>query len=220
MKPSKPFKLVVFDMDGVLVDVESSWMFVHQAFGVDNEVNHLRYLRGEISYQEFLDSDISLWGRVPLSLIEEILAKIPLMPGAEETLKALRSEGVKTAIISSGLEPLAKRIQKKLSIDYVYANRLLIDGEGYLTGRGEAIVEPRRKLEVLEKLASSLGLKLSSCAVVGDSCFDAPMLKAAGLGVAFNPKDEEAEKAADLVIRGKNLRAVLPPILGWRRKPR
>ncbi|RLI29707.1 MAG: phosphoserine phosphatase [Candidatus Hecatellales archaeon] len=212
-KPVKPLRLAVFDMDGVLVDVESSWMFVHEAFKVDNEDNYRRYFSGEIGYQEFLDSDIRLWGRVPLAKIEEILAKVPLMPGARETIETLKGKGFLTAIISSGLEPLALRLKRQLGLDYVYANRLIVDGEGYLTGKGESVVEPKRKLEVLERLTEQLGLKPCNCAVVGDSFYDAPMLKAAGLGIAFNPKDEVVERAADVVVRGKNLKAVLKPIL-------
>ena len=212
MRKAEPIRLVVFDMDGVLADVDSSWMFVHQAFNVSNELNYQRYVRGEIGYQEFLNSDIRLWGRVTLQRIEEILAEIPLMPGAEETVKALKLRKVKTAIISSGLEPLAKRIQRELTIDHVYANRLLVDEDGFLTGEGEALVEPKEKLKVLMEVSSRLGLRLSECAVVGDSLFDIPMLKAAGVGIAFNPKDKEVSEAADFVVEEKNLKAVLPPI--------
>ena len=56
-------ELVVFDMDGVLVDFDSSWMMVHRAFGTDNEESFQRYIRGEISFEEFMRSDIGKWGR-------------------------------------------------------------------------------------------------------------------------------------------------------------
>ena len=37
-------KMVVFDMDGVLVDIDSSWQLIHKAFNADNEENFQRYL--------------------------------------------------------------------------------------------------------------------------------------------------------------------------------
>ena len=39
-------------MDGVLVDVGSSWKFVHREFGTDNEDNLRKYVDGEIDYFE------------------------------------------------------------------------------------------------------------------------------------------------------------------------
>jgi hypothetical protein len=30
-------KMAVFDMDGVLVDIDSSWQLIHRAFGTDND---------------------------------------------------------------------------------------------------------------------------------------------------------------------------------------
>ncbi|GAG35915.1 unnamed protein product, partial [marine sediment metagenome] len=53
-------KMVVFDLDGVLVDIDSSWQTIHRAFGVDNEENFQKHLRNEIDYREFMRSDIGL----------------------------------------------------------------------------------------------------------------------------------------------------------------
>ena len=41
----KGLKMIVFDMDGVLVDIESSWEFVHKAFKVDGNENLEKYLQ-------------------------------------------------------------------------------------------------------------------------------------------------------------------------------
>jgi len=54
-------RLVVFDMDGVLADVESSWVYVHRHFGVNNDHSLFAYLRGEIDDLEFIRRDINLW---------------------------------------------------------------------------------------------------------------------------------------------------------------
>ena len=41
-------RLVVFDMDGVLVDAYSSWVLVHQHYGTQNEDSLRAFLQGEI----------------------------------------------------------------------------------------------------------------------------------------------------------------------------
>lgn len=213
MKPVRGVKLAVFDLDGVLVDIDSSWMMVHRAFGVDNEANFQRYKQGEINFQEFMRSDIALWGARNLSEVKAVLDQAPLMPGAHETIKALKKAGCQTAIISSGISLLAERVQALLSIDYVLANRILADEEGKLTGDGEAQVELGRKLEAFERLTRRLGLKPYHGAVVGDSRWDIPMFKVSAISVAFNPKDDEAARAADFVVKGKNLKTVLAYLL-------
>ena len=103
-------QMVVFDMDGVLVDIDSSWQTIHRAFGVDNEDNFRGHLQGEIDYLEFMQSDIELWGSVHRDQIQRILEHVPLMEGVKETFNQLQLAGKSTAIISSGLELLAGAI--------------------------------------------------------------------------------------------------------------
>jgi len=203
-------ELVVFDMDGVLVDIDSSWMMVHRAFGTDNEEGFQRYIRGEISFEEFMRSDIGKWGRATVEQIKSILDRAPLMPGAKETIKTLREAGYQTAIVSSGISLLAERVQAELGINYALANRLIFDGEGRLTGDGEALVELQGKLKALERLTAQLGITPAQTAIVGDSRFDVSMFRASALSIAFNPKDGEVERSADVVVRGKDLRLILP----------
>jgi len=206
----KNIKLVVFDLDGVLVESESSWQALHDAFSVDNEENFQRYLRGEIDYREFMRSDIRLWGNASREEIVKILDRVQLMKGAKETVEKLSRAGYKTAIISSGISLLADRVKDQLGIGRSYANRILFDDEGRLTGEAEALVTLLNKDDVLRRLAASEGLKTSECAVVGDSRFDVAMFKEAGFGISFNSKDELVREAADSVIEQKDLRAILP----------
>ena len=60
MKPSKNFRkpsLILFDMDGVLVDTISSWSFIHQHYGLNNEASVKAYVKGEIDDSEFIRRD-------------------------------------------------------------------------------------------------------------------------------------------------------------------
>ncbi len=203
-------KLVVFDLDGVLVESESSWQALHDAFSVDNEENFQRYLRGEIDYREFMRSDIRLWGNASREEIVMMLGRVRLMNGAKETIEKLRRAGYKTAIISSGISLLADRVKDQLGIVRSYANSLRFDEDGRLTGEAEELVTLLNKDDVLKRLAASEGLEPLECAVVGDSKFDVAMFKEAGFSIAFNSKDELVKEAADSVVEEKDLRAILP----------
>lgn len=55
------FKFVAFDLDGVLVDTFSSWVWMHKHFDVNNDHSLYAYQRGEIDYLEFMRRDIQLW---------------------------------------------------------------------------------------------------------------------------------------------------------------
>jgi HAD superfamily PSPase-like hydrolase len=209
-------RMVVFDMDGVLADIESSWQTVHRAFKVNNEANFQKHLRNEMDYREFMRSDIGLWGKPHITRIKAVLDQARLMKGAKETIMALRTTGIKTAIISSGIMTLAERIKEELGIDHVFANKLLTDEAGYLVGEGEEAVNLQNKGVVLEELCRVEGLQLADCAVVGDSRFDVPLFEKAGLSIAFNAQDRWVREAADVVIDDRDLRKILPVIFNGR----
>ena len=212
-KPHSNVRIVVFDMDGVLVDVKSSWQFVHEAFGKNNLRNLKKYESGEMTYGQLVESDIALWGHVHLDRIKNILTKIPVMPGAKQTFECLRNACFKTALISAGISILAERLQATLGLDYVFANEVLADQQGFLTGDGVVAVILLEKLKVLNELSTREGFSLAECAVVGDSSYDIPMFRKAGLSIAFNSEEKNVQKAADIIIEKKDLQEILPYLI-------
>lgn len=203
-------KLVIFDMDGVLVDIDSSWHHVHHKLNVDSTKNLQKYLAAEIDYSEFMRRDIRLWGRCHIDDIRNMFSNVPLMNGAKATAQELKNRGYKLAILSAGISLLAERVQKELEIDYVFANKLSIDKDGYLTGEGEAMVDLLSKEISLIKLIEYAGVNANQCVALGDSEFDVPMFKCVGLSIAFNSSDDSTKKAADKIVEIKDLRAILP----------
>jgi phosphoserine phosphatase len=202
--------MVVFDLDGVLVNIDSSWGRIHKAYGVDNDVNFQKHLKAEIDFKEFMRSDIRLWNKPHVDAIKKILDTAPLMKGAIETIKTLKKKGYKTAIISSGISILAERVKDELGIDYSYANKLLVREDGRLTGEGEEVVALLKKDFVLKKLVEIEEIDSKQCVAIGDSRFDLSLFMNAGLTIAFNPKDTLVREAADLVIEEPDLRKILP----------
>ncbi|MHB1434985.1 MAG: HAD-IB family phosphatase [Thermoplasmata archaeon] len=205
-------RLAAFDMDGTLVDVASSWRVVHDAFDDHNDEALRLFLENRIDDREFIRSDIRKWRahrpRLSTADLEEILGRVPLMPGATELFDRLRSRGVATAIISGGIDLLARRIGRELGVDHILANGVETTAEGRLTGEGIVRVPIRDKESVLAALQAATGIPPGATASVGNSEIDAGLFRRSRLGIAFLPEDETVRRAAGRVVERKDLREV------------
>lgn len=208
--------LVVFDMDGVIIDTISSWKYIHDYFGTSNDHSVDDYLKGNIDDLEFIRRDALLWqenGRpITKNKLVEIVSDVPLMKGAEECIDLLKKNNIKTAIVSAGLDVLADIVTEKLEIDYVFCNGVKADDNGFLTGEGILQVELMYKDKKVIELSKELSIPLEKIASVGNSCFDIPMFEVSGLGIAFNPDDDCVRKAADYIVEGRDLTKIIPII--------
>jgi phosphoserine phosphatase len=206
-------KLVALDMDGTLVDVASSWRVVHDHFGDHNDEGLRLFLQDRIDDHEFIRMDIRVWWKHAPELtvgdLEAILAKVPLMPGARELVKGLHARGARTAIVSGGLDLLARRVGQELGIDVVLANGVRVTPEGRLTGEGIVRVPIHDKEGVLAALQAQLGVSPAETAGVGNSEIDIGLFRRSRVGVAFLPEDEAVRRAATTTITERNLARVL-----------
>jgi phosphoserine phosphatase len=206
-------EFVAFDMDGTLVDVASSWAEVHRFFGENNDEGLRLFLAGQIDDEEFIRRDVAIWKRHRPDLtadeVEEILEAVPLMPGAEELFRELKRRHITTAIVSGGLDLLARRLGRELAIDLTLANGLRVDATGHLTGEGIVRVPVMRKEAVVAQLQQQLGVPTESSAAVGNSEIDVGMFRRSSVGIAFLPDDPQVTAGATHVIREKDLRRVL-----------
>ncbi len=212
-----PLELVAFDMDGTLVDVESSWAEVHHYFHDSNEKALQAFLHDEIDDVEFARRDVALWKTheptMGLQHLRRILDRVPLMPGATELLRALKDRSVTTAIISGGIDVLAERLGRTLGIDVVLAN-------GFETDRVGRLLSPRIRVPikgkegVLRHLQGRLHIPPERTASVGNSEIDVGLFRASRLGVAFCPEDAEVRAHASHVVEERDLRRVIPLLVG------
>jgi phosphoserine phosphatase len=189
-------RLVVFDMDSTLVQGEVIDELAKEA-GVASQVAAITAaaMQGEMDFKESLARRVALLRGLDKKVLPRTAEKLVLTEGAERVTRTLKKLGYKIGIISGGFDYFGKYLQKKLGIDYVFANVLEI-AEGKLTGRitGEIIDGPK-KAEILKTIATVENISLEQTIAVGDGANDLPMISVAGLGVAFHAKPVVKENA-------------------------
>ncbi|MCL4335018.1 MAG: HAD-IB family phosphatase [Candidatus Thermoplasmatota archaeon] len=212
-------KLVAFDMDGVLTKHASSWRFVHDVLGVNNNHNLKRYREGLISYQDFLNSDIELWVEKFPGIrkidIMQILSSVPIRDDISQAISLLRSAGAMVVIISGGISWLTDILNEKAEFDQRYANEILTDSDGLILPEGKVVVDPKRKDAILRYVQEELNIDRDETASVGDSNLDTAMFDLSSLGIFFSyndlsgdqmpPSSDIIEKTADVCIRSGRL---------------
>ncbi len=207
-------RLVVFDVDGTLTQHSSVWWRLHELFGTTKEgrLYFDQYFAGEINYTQWADYDAALWKGKPVSRVMEIIAATKLVLGVRETIATLNDHGIKTAILSGGLDVMADDIGQRAGIEYVLTNKLG-HKDGVLTGTIENIVGWADKAEHIHTILDHFGMTLEETAFVGDGRNDMSVLSVVGFSIAFNPEDQEVADTAQVVIRENDFRAILPHII-------
>lgn len=184
-------RLVVFDMDSTLIEQEVIDL-IAASIGLEAEVSAIttRAMNGELDFSSSFRERCKLLKGVDAEIFTKLRDVIKPTKGVRGLIKALQRMGCKTAVLSGGFIPLTSWLAKSLGIDYAYANTLEIDPTtNTITGEvvGD-IVNAERKRDLLIEIAAKEGVSLDQVLAVGDGANDLLMMKAAGLGVAWNAK--------------------------------
>ena len=181
--------LLVADMDSTIVTAETLDELAAFA-GVKEQVAAITTLamNSELDFQDAIRARVALLKGLPVSALEQTWKEIKYCPGARTLVATMNEFGATTALVSGGFSFFTARVAQELGFAIHRANTLLDDGTA-LTGEvGEPILDKEAKRAALEELAEARGVKLTATLSVGDGANDLPMLKAAGLGIAYHAK--------------------------------
>lgn len=202
-------RLVVLDVDSTLIQDEVIELLAAEA-GAAAEVKRLtdEAMAGELDFAQSLATRVATLEGLPVSVLDDVIAKVRLAPGAKTFVRTLRRLGYKTAVVSGGFTFMTDHLKADLGLDHAYANKLeVIDGR--LTGRTTGVLVDRAEKAVyVQAIAEAEGIPLDQVVAVGDGANDLDMLATAGLGIAFNAKPVVRD-AADTSLNVPYLDAVL-----------
>ncbi len=202
--------LLQMDMDSTLIRCECIDE-IADFLGIRKEVAAIteRAMRGEIDFAESLIARVQLLAGLEASVLDEVYRdRVRLTDGAERLIGELKRHGWKVGLVSGGFTRFTERLKARLGLDYACANELEIR-DGRLTGAvlGD-IVDGEVKRRTLLEQAAAFGIPIEQTVAVGDGANDLPMIRAAGLGIAFHAKPK-VEAEADVCIRSGGLDEIL-----------
>lgn len=203
------FRLVAFDMDSTLINIECVDE-IADLVGRRDEVAAITEaaMRGEIAdYKESLRRRVALLAGAPEAVLRRVYdERLQLNPGVERFVQACQAAGLKTLLISGGFTFFSERIRHRLGLDFARANSLGV-AQGRLTGTllerpwGD-IVDGAEKRRVVLEVCELMGISTAQAIAVGDGANDLPMMQAAGLSIAYHPKPAVAEQAMVSILEG------------------
>jgi phosphoserine phosphatase len=178
-------RLIVFDMDSTLVDMEIIDEIAKLA-GVQREVARVteKAMRGDLDFEESLRQRVSLLKGVTQEALEQIRQHIVLSKGVEELVRALKYLGYKIGVVTGGFDFFANHLKEMLV--YYACNRLEMKRQK---------MDCIGKARILNDIACRENILPDQVVAVGDGSNDALMLGQAGLGIAYNAKKALADVA-------------------------
>ena len=180
--------IVCLDMEGVLVP--EIWI----AFAEETGIPELRLTtRDEPDYDKLMNYRLDILREHGLGLkeIQDVIAKIDIMPGAKEFLDELRSI-TQVLILSDTFEQFASPLMKKLGMPTIFCNTLEVAENGEITGYKMRC--EKSKLTTVKAL-QSIGFDTIAS---GDSFNDLGMIQASKAGFLFKSTDKIKKDYPDI----------------------
>ncbi len=203
------FKLIAFDMDSTLINIECVDE-IADAAGRKSEVAAITEaaMRGEIAdYKDSLRRRVALLEGVSVASMDGVYReRLKLNPGAAELVHACKAAGLKTLLVSGGFTFFTDRIRDELGIDYTRSN-VLETQDGKLTGKmvdqpwGD-ICDGDEKRKMLLETCAQLGINPLQAIAMGDGANDLPMMGVVGLSVAYHAKPNVRDQAMVAINSG------------------
>lgn len=181
------YRAVLFDMDGVVTDTMpihfDSWRAVFEPYGVTVSKMDVYIREGLKSPQmarqiaadksrSFSDIEIENIVTKKSALFERTAGdKAQAFEGVKETLKMLRGNGIKTALVTGSSSKSAKTVIKKAGLEGLFD--VIVTGDD--TKKGKPDPEPYKK--AIEKL----GVNRLNCIVIENAPLGIKAAKAAGV---------------------------------------
>jgi len=187
--PTRRKSLLLADMDSTIISSETlDELAAH--VGLKDKIAAItaRGMNGELDFVEALRERVAMLAGLPISALQDTWQDIEMSPGAVTTVKTMAAHGAYCVLVSGGFKFFTSRVRAVAGFHDDLSNEFIFDGDRLAGLVTEPILTKDVKLKTLIEKAAARGLPLVASMAVGDGANDLPMLKAAGLGVAYRGK--------------------------------
>ncbi|WP_366655154.1 phosphoserine phosphatase SerB [Fodinicurvata sp. EGI_FJ10296] len=201
--------LLIADMDSTIVTGETLDDLAELA-GIGDAVADItrRAMNGEIGFEGALRERVAMLKGRSTDLIEQVIERMTLTPGAEALVATMRSHGARCVLVSGGFTVFTGHVAELAGFDADFGNTLIMSHGSFSGTVGEPILGRDAKLSTLQAECEARNLDTSSAIAVGDGANDLAMIQAAGMGIAFHAKPS-VKAAAPIVIDHADLTSLL-----------
>jgi HAD superfamily phosphoserine phosphatase-like hydrolase len=201
--PAGTQRIALFDMDGVLLNGR----FVVSLAQETNRESDLAALLDNyaISPLDRMRQIAAVFAGVRKETFEKVARELPLMPGVQDTIIALKKAGYRVGIVTDSYNVAAETVRRRVFADFTFSHFMRFKN-GKASGKVNicpAMIHPAAhcehdhcKVNVLKHLMERFDISSDSIVAVGDGENDICMLKAAGCSIAFQPKNRRVRNAA------------------------
>lgn len=202
--PLAAFRLLAMDMDSTLITIECIDE-IADFVGKKAEVAAVTAaaMRGEIDWPTSLRQRVAVLAGLDAKVLQTVYdERLQLTPGAETLVAAAQAAGVYTLLVSGGFTFFTERLQARLKLDAAFSNTLeIVDGK--LTGRVVgALCDAQAKAQHVRDAAATLGAARAEIMVIGDGANDLPMMREAGVSIAYKAKPAVQAEATHAINVG------------------
>ena len=198
--------LAIFDVEGVLYD-EEYLPILAEKLNKEDEIWEItkQGIQGKIDWEEGLRTRVAALRGLDEKTCQEVADALPIMTGAKELCRVLKSAGWKLLAVSGGFTLMMGRLQKELGLDYVFSNELQ-----FKNGKLDDVVinvDSDKSKSAKIKIAE-WGEKKEDIVCVVDGANDVKLFDICGLGIAYRAQDL-VKDLATTTLEEKDLSNVL-----------
>jgi phosphoserine phosphatase len=196
-------KLLLADMDSTIVTGETLDELAAFA-GLKDKIAAITALamEGKLDFRSALRERVGLLKDLPLAALQKTLEVMTLNPGAKTLVRAMKQSGATCVLVSGGFTFFTEAAAAMAGFDAHHGNILEIQ-EGKLTGKViDPVLDKFAKVDFLRTHIRNLKIKPEDTLTMGDGANDLPMLKEAGLGVGYKPKETVKNEIDNLILYG------------------
>jgi len=179
--------LAIFDVEGVLYDAEYLPILA-ETIHKEDEIWEItkQGIQGVINWEDGLRTRVEALKGLDYATCKKIADALPIMTGAKEACRVLKSAGWKLMAISGGFTIMTDRLQKELDLDYIFSNELIFK-DGKLDGVTLHVDSDKSKSAKIK--ITEWNEKKENIVCVVDGANDVKLFNISGLGIAYRAQD-------------------------------